>query len=185
MALANQRTFKQDVLITRCTNNYGPFQYPEKLLPLLIANALEDKKIPVYGDGQQIRDWIHVVDHCRGIDLVLRKGRTGEIYNISASQERPNLEVIRKVLDLLGKPHELIQFVGDRPAHDRRYGLSAAKIREELGWAPRISLEEGLKLTVDWYLKEQEWWKKVRDKEYFQYYQSNYRDKVAKTATAL
>jgi len=179
MALANQRTYGQEILITRCTNNYGPFQFPEKLLPLLISNALEDKAIPVYGDGKQVRDWIYVGDHCRGIDLVLQKGRSGQIYNISASEERPNLEIIRKVLDLLGKPHSLIQFVGDRPAHDRRYGLSAAKIRKELGWAPTYSLDEGLKQTVKWYLENQEWWKKVRDKEYFKYYQANYRDKIA------
>jgi len=183
MAIANQRTYKQDVLITRCTNNYGPFQFPEKLLPLLITNAVEDKPIPVYGDGQQIRDWIHVMDHARGVDLVLRKGRTGEIYNISASSEKPNLEIIRKVLDLMGKPHSLIQYVGDRPAHDRRYGLNATKIRKELGWAPKFSLDEGLKGTVEWYVREQEWWKKVRDKEYFKFYQSNYVDKVAKSVS--
>jgi len=179
MALANQRTYGQEILITRCTNNYGPFQFPEKLLPLLISNALEDKSIPVYGDGKQVRDWIYVGDHCRGIDLVLQKGKSGQIYNISASEERPNLEIIRKVLDLLGKPHSLIQFVGDRPAHDRRYGLSAAKIRKELGWAPTYTLDDGLKQTVNWYLENQEWWKKVRDKEYFKYYQANYRDKIS------
>jgi len=184
MALANQRTYGQEILITRCTNNYGPFQFPEKLLPLLISNALEDKSIPVYGDGKQVRDWIYVGDHCRGIDLVLQKGKSGQIYNISASEERPNLEIIRKVLDLLGKPHSLIQFVGDRPAHDRRYGLSAAKIRKELGWAPTYSLDDGLKQTVNWYLENQEWWKKVRDKEYFKYYQANYRNKISETGVA-
>ncbi len=181
LALASHRTYGQEVLITRCTNNFGPFQFPEKLLPLLISNALEDKAIPVYGDGMQVRDWIYVVDHCRAVDAVLQKGRPGQIYNISASQERPNLEVIRSVLDILGKPHSLIQFVGDRPAHDRRYGLNSSKIREDLGWAPSYTLDQGLALTVDWYLRNQEWWKKIRNKDFFQYYQANYREKFAQT----
>lgn len=181
IALASSRTYKQPVLITRCTNNYGPYQFPEKLLPLLIANALENKAIPVYGDGKQIRDWIYVVDHCRGIDAVLQKGRSGEIYNISSSGEAPNIEVIKKVLDILGKSHSLISYVGDRPAHDRRYGLNANKIKTELGWKPHYSFEHGLQLTVDWYLKNQDWWKKVRGSDYQKYYQANYENKFGST----
>jgi len=177
LALASSRTYNQPVLITRCTNNYGPYQFPEKLLPLLIANAMENKPIPVYGDGKQIRDWIYVVDHCRGIDAVLQKGRSGEIYNISASGEAHNIDVIKKVLDLLEKPHSLITYVGDRPAHDRRYGLDSTKIRNELGWKPLVSFEEGLRKTVDWYLGNVDWWKKVRGADYLKYYQANYEKK--------
>ncbi len=179
LALASARTYKQPVLITRCTNNYGPYQFPEKLLPLLIANALEDKTIPVYGDGKQVRDWIYVVDHCRGIDAVLQKGRSGEIYNISASGEAQNIDVIKKVLNMMGKSESLITYVGDRPAHDRRYGLDSSKIRKELGWEPKTSFEEGLRTTVDWYLKNTEWWKKVRGTEYLKYYQANYEKKFS------
>jgi dTDP-glucose 4,6-dehydratase len=177
LALAIHRTYGQEVLITRCTNNYGPFQFPEKLLPLLIANALEDLPVPVYGDGLQVRDWIYVKDHCRAIDTVLRKGKAGEIYNISASEERRNLDVIREVLDKLGKPRSLIQFVGDRPAHDRRYGLDASKISRDLGWVPEYSFERGMQETLSWYLENREWWQKVRDKEYFKFYRENYHDK--------
>ncbi|MFM8270315.1 MAG: dTDP-glucose 4,6-dehydratase [Pseudomonadota bacterium] len=181
LALASHRTYHQDIVITRCTNNYGPYQFPEKLLPLIIANALEDKLIPVYGDGKQVRDWIYVEDHCRGIDAVLRKGKAGEVYNISSSAEVPNLEMIKRTLSLLKKPESLISFVGDRPAHDRRYGLNPSKIKKELGWTPKYSLEEGLRLTVDWYRNNRAWWEKVRDKEYFKYYQANYKPKNAQT----
>jgi len=181
LLLACARTYNQDISITRCTNNYGPFQFPEKLLPLLIANALENKSIPVYGDGMQVRDWIFVKDHCRGIDAVLRKGKAGEIYNISADEEKPNLEVIKTVLTLLGKPHSLITHVGDRPAHDRRYGLDATKISRELGWKPVYTFEQGIQATIDWYLRNETWWKKVRDKSYYKYYEENYAKKFAKT----
>jgi len=177
LALATQRTYHQDILITRCTNNYGPYQFPEKLLPLVIANALEEKSIPVYGDGKQVRDWIYVEDHCRGIDAVLKKGKSGEVYNISSSAEVPNLEMIKRILTFLGKPESLISFVGDRPAHDRRYGLNAEKIKKELGWKPLYSLEEGLKNTTHWYQENRAWWEKVRGQEYFKYYQANYRPK--------
>lgn len=178
LALACHRTYGQEVLVTRCTNNYGPFQFPEKLIPLLIANALENKEIPVYGDGMQIRDWIYVGDHCRGIDCVLRKGRAGEVYNISASEERYNLDLVKKILSMLNKPESLIRHVGDRPGHDRRYGLASDKIQRELGWQPTFSFDAGLKLTVEWYLKNVEWWKKVRNKDYYQYYQANYDGKL-------
>lgn len=179
LALAHQRTYGQEVLITRCTNNYGPYQFPEKLLPLLIANAVEDKPIPVYGDGRQVRDWIYVVDHCRGIDLVLRNGRSGEVYNISASEERHNIDVVQLVLDKMGKSRTLIQYVGDRPAHDRRYGLNAGKIRSELGWAPSVTFDEGISKTIRWYEENSAWWKKVRGADYLKYYQANYKDKFA------
>jgi dTDP-glucose 4,6-dehydratase len=185
LALANQRTYKQDILITRCTNNYGPFQFPEKLLPLLIANAIEDQKIPVYGDGKQVRDWIYVEDHCRGIDAVLRHGKAGEVYNISASEERHNIDLIRHVLKLLGKPETLITYVGDRPAHDRRYGLNASKIARDLGWKPTHTFEQGLKKTIDWYRENETWWKKVRDKDYFNYYRANYDAKFKKEGVSV
>lgn len=180
IALAAQRTHKQDVLITRCTNNYGPFQFPEKLLPLVIANAVEDRPIPVYGDGKQVRDWIYVLDHARGIDAVLRHGKVGEIYNISACEERHNIDLVEQVLRILGKPRSLITHVGDRPAHDRRYALNSSKIHKDLGWKPSLSFEQGLKLTIDWYLSNEAWWKKVRDKEYFNYYKANYDTKFTK-----
>lgn len=177
MIYASFKTYKQDVVTTRCTNNYGPFQFPEKLIPLLIANAIENKPIPVYGDGQQVRDWIYVVDHCRGIDAVLRNGKPGEIYNISSQAEKPNLQIVKQILSLLGKPESLIQFVGDRPGHDRRYGLSAAKITKELGWKPLTSFEQGIKKTVDWYTSHAAWWKKVRSADYQTYYKENYQKK--------
>jgi dTDP-glucose 4,6-dehydratase len=182
LALANQRTYGQDILITRCSNNYGPFQFPEKLIPLLIANAIEDRPIPVYGDGKQVRDWIYVVDHCRAIDLVLRQGKAGQVYNISSSEEHQNIDIVRKVLNMLDKPPRLITYVGDRPAHDRRYGLDATKIHEELGWKPQFTFEDGMRQTVDWYLENSAWWKKVRDKDYFSYYQANYQEKFGSMA---
>ena len=177
LVLASFHTHGQEVLITRCTNNYGPYQFPEKLFALLIANALEDLKIPVYGDGKQVRDWIYVEDHCRGIDAVLQLGKPGEVYNISASQERANLDLIHLVLDMLKKPKTLISHVGDRPGHDRRYGLESTKIRKELGWTPQYTFEAGLKKTIDWYVSHQGWWKKVRDKDFYKYYSANYDDK--------
>lgn len=179
MIQAAHRTYGQQVLVTRCTNNYGPFQFPEKLLPLVIANAIEDRPIPIYGDGKQVRDWIYVADHARGIDAVLRKGQPGQIYNISAAEERHNIDVVKKVLGILGKPESLMTHVGDRPAHDRRYALNADKIRRELGWKPLVSYEEGLKLTIDWYQSNEAWWKKVRNKDYFNYYKANYDSKFS------
>lgn len=175
---ANFKTYGQDVVTTRCTNNYGPFQFPEKLIPLLIANAMEDKPIPVYGDGMQVRDWIYVEDHARGIDAVMRKGRAGEVYNISAHEERPNIDLVKNILGMLKKPESLITYVGDRPGHDRRYGLSAEKIQKELGWTPRLSFVDGMRKTVDWYLANQEWWKKVRNQDFYKYYGKNYDGKL-------
>lgn len=177
---ASYKTFGQDVVTTRCTNNYGPFQFPEKLIPLLIANALEDKAIPVYGDGMQVRDWIYVEDHARGIDAVMRKGKRGEVYNISSHEERANIDLVKSILGMLKKPESLITYVGDRPGHDRRYGLSANKIQTELGWKPKYSFAEGMKKTVDWYLANPEWWKKVRNQDFYQFYQKNYDGKMQK-----
>jgi dTDP-glucose 4,6-dehydratase len=180
LALASYRTYGQEICITRCSNNYGPFQFPEKLIPLVIANALEDKSIPVYGDGKQVRDWIYVEDHCSAIDRVLQQGLSGEVYNISAFGEMDNLSVVKTILNILEKPESLIQFVGDRPAHDRRYALDSSKIKRELGWEPKSLFEDGLRSTVAWYATHEDWWKMIRDKDYFKYYQANYDNKFQK-----
>jgi dTDP-glucose 4,6-dehydratase len=185
MALAAHHTYGQDVLITRCSNNFGPFQFPEKLLPLLIANAMEDKPIPVYGDGKQVRDWLFVKDHCRAVDLVLMNGRAGTVYNISGNEEHPNIEVIKKVLDLLGKPHSLIEHVKDRPGHDRRYGLNASRIIEELGWKRETPFTIGLEKTISWYQQNQQWWTKIRNKDFYRYYDANYSPKMKARAEGL
>jgi dTDP-glucose 4,6-dehydratase len=167
-------TFKLPVVITRASNNYGPHQFPEKLIPLMIANAFEDKPLPVYGDGQQVRDWLYVDDHCRGILSVLRKGRDGEIYNIGGNRSLPNLDVVRQVLALTGKSESLIQYVKDRPGHDRRYALSSEKLMRETGWAPVMSFEEGLARTIQWYRDNSAWVARVRSGEYRTYYEHNY-----------
>jgi len=178
LALACHRTYNQEVLITRCSNNFGPFQFPEKLIPLVIANAIDDISIPVYGDGKQVRDWIYVRDHCRAISLVLKNGKAGEIYNISAGEERNNIDLIHRLLQILKKPESLISHVGDRPAHDRRYALNSNKIRRELKWIPETHFDRGLELTVQWYLSHQAWWRKVRDAKYYDYYKANYQPKT-------
>ncbi len=174
LALAYGHTFGMDVVVTRCSNNYGPYQFPEKLIPLMIANALEGRKLPVYGDGLQIRDWIHVDDHNRALLAALERGRPGEVYNVGADNEWPNLQIVGKVLELLGKGRELIEHVKDRPGHDRRYAIDASKARSELGWAPRIGFADGLHSTVDWYVKNRGWWERVRTGEYRTYYDRNY-----------
>jgi dTDP-glucose 4,6-dehydratase len=168
------KTHHLPAIITRCTNNFGPYQFPEKLIPLAVTNALEDKPVPVYGDGLNIRDWIFVYDHCRALDAVIQKGRLGEIYNIGSGNEKTNLELIRKLLELLDKPQSLIQFVTDRPAHDRRYALNCAKIATELGWKPAYSFEKALSATVDWYLKNESWWRSIKSGEYVKYYEKMY-----------
>jgi len=172
-------TFKLPVLITRASNNYGPYQFPEKLIPLMIANAIEEKPLPVYGDGLQVRDWLHVEDHCRGILAVLEQGREGEIYNIGGSRSLPNLEVVRRVLQLIGKTETLIQYVTDRPGHDRRYALSSHKIMREMGWRPQIDFESGLARTIAWYLANAAWVAHVRSGEYLTYYERNYGARAA------
>jgi len=160
-------TYGVPVIITRASNNYGPYQHPEKLIPFFITNALEDRPLPVYGDGQQVRDWLFVEDHCSAIDIVLRKGVPGEIYNVGGGFERTNLEVTRGILRALGKDESLIKFVKDRPGHDRRYSLDTAKLRS-MGWEPKVSFDDGLHATVRWYVENEGWWKRVREGESFQ-----------------
>ena len=167
-------TYRLPVLITRASNNYGPYQFPEKLIPLMIANALEDQQLPVYGDGMQVRDWLYVDDHCRGILEVLRKGRDGEIYNIGGSRSLPNIDVVHKVLALTQKPESLIRYVTDRPGHDRRYALSSEKLMREAGWRPVIDFETGLARTIEWYRANGDWVARVRSGEYRAYYDRNY-----------
>ena len=174
LALAYAHTFGEHVVVTRCSNNYGPYQFPEKLIPLMIANALEDRPLPVYGDGQNVRDWIHVEDHCRGLLAALEQGRAGQAYNFGASSERRNLEIVKAVLRLLGKPESLIRYVKDRLGHDRRYAIDASKAGRELGWAPRHRFEEALAATVAWYREHRGWWERVRSGEYRSYYQRQY-----------
>lgn len=168
------KTFDFPVVITRCSNNYGPYQFPEKLIPLMIANALEDKPLPVYGDGSNVRDWLYVLDHCRALDLALRKGRPGQVYNIGGLNEMPNLELVQLLVDKLGKSRDLISFVKDRPGHDLRYAIDAGKIMGELGWSPSVDFAEGLSRTVDWYLANRNWWETIRSGEYQSYYEQLY-----------
>ncbi|MDI3548505.1 MAG: dTDP-glucose 4,6-dehydratase [Halanaerobiales bacterium] len=170
---AYHQTYGLPVNITRCSNNYGPYQFPEKLIPLFVTNAMGDKKLPLYGDGRNIRDWIHVKDHCRAIDLVMREGKEGEIYNIGANSERTNLEITREILRILQKPESLISFVRDRPGHDRRYAIDSSKIREELGWQPQYDFTTGLKETVRWYQENTGWWKRIKSGEYRRKYGEN------------
>jgi len=167
-------TYKLPVVITRASNNYGPYQFPEKLIPLMIANAFADRPLPVYGDGQQRRDWLYVEDHCRGILAVLRKGRDGEIYNIGGNRSLPNLDVVRRILELTGKPESLIRYVTDRPGHDRRYALTSEKLMRETGWHPEMEFEAGLAATVEWYRANQGWVERVRSGDYLKYYERNY-----------
>ena len=174
LALAYAHTFELPVVVTRCSNNYGPYQFPEKLIPLMIANALNDRPLPVYGDGMNVRDWIHVEDHCRGLLAALEQGREGEVYNFGAASERHNLHIVKQVLGLLGKPESLITFVKDRPGHDRRYAIDAAKAREELGWGPRHAFEDALAATVRWYVEHRAWWERIVSGEYLGYYERQY-----------
>jgi dTDP-glucose 4,6-dehydratase len=174
---AYHETYGLNVNITRCSNNYGPYQFPEKLIPLMIRNALADKPLPVYGDGLHVRDWLYVEDHCRAVDLVLHKGTSGEVYNIGGNNERTNLEVVKTILSELGKPESLIRFVKDRPGHDRRYGIDASKIRRELGWQPKYDYETGIRETIRWYLEHQDWLNQVVSGAYLQYYERQYRDR--------
>jgi dTDP-glucose 4,6-dehydratase len=167
-------TYKTPVVVTHSCNFYGPYHYPEKLIPLAITNALEGKKIPVYGDGNQIREWIYTEDHCTAIDAVLHKGTDGEIYNIGTEDERKNLDTINLILNLTGKGRDLIEYVKDRPGHDRRYSLSTKKIRKELGWQPQVNFEEGLRQTVEWFKNNEEWWKNVKSGQYQSYYEKQY-----------
>jgi dTDP-glucose 4,6-dehydratase len=174
LALSYFTTFKSPVVVTRASNNYGPYHFPEKLIPLMISNALEDKALPIYGDGMQIRDWLYVEDHCRAILSILEKGREGEIYNIGGSRSLPNREVVKMILAATGKPESLMTTVKDRPGHDRRYALSSEKIERETGWKPLVPFEEGLKRTVDWYKSNRDWVSRVKSGAYQEYYKANY-----------
>ena len=166
LAQAAFRTHGQPIVITRCSNNYGHYQFPEKFLPQIILNAVEEKPLPIYGDGLYVRDWIHVEDHCRALELALLKGKPGEIYNVGADGERPNIEVAREVLRLAGRPESSLKRVTDRPGHDRRYAVDASKIRNELGWEPRIPFAEGLDATIRWYREHEEWWRRIVSGDY-------------------
>ena len=174
LALAYHRTYGLPVTISRCSNNYGPYHFPEKLIPLMIINALNDKPLPVYGTGENVRDWLYVRDHCSAIDLVIHNGRVGEVYNIGGHNERTNLAVVKAILKHLGKPESLITFVGDRKGHDLRYAIDPTKIHNELGWLPETRFEDGLKLTIDWYLDNKDWWEKIVSGEYMEYYDRMY-----------
>ncbi|MCM3288516.1 dTDP-glucose 4,6-dehydratase [Paenibacillus sp. MER 180] len=171
---AYHETFGMAVNITRCSNNYGPYQFPEKLIPLMIANALNDKQLPVYGDGLNVRDWLYVEDHCSAIDLVIHKGVSGEVYNIGGNNERTNIEIVRTILQELNKPESLIKYVEDRLGHDRRYGIDATKISTELGWNPRHTFETGIKETIKWYLDNKAWWERIQSGQYQTYYEKQY-----------
>lgn len=175
---AYHETYGLNVNITRCSNNYGPYHFPEKLIPLMITNALEGKELPIYGDGQNIRDWLHVKDHCAAIDLVIHKGRPGEVYNIGGHNERTNNEIVHLIVEKLGVSKDLIKYVADRPGHDRRYAIDPTKIMTELGWKPQYTFERGIVETIQWYIDNQEWWKNIKSGEYMNYYQKQYGDKL-------
>lgn len=172
---AYHETFGLNVNITRCSNNYGPYQFPEKLIPLMISNALEDKELPVYGDGMNVRDWLYVDDHCRAIDMVLHHGKSGEVYNVGGHNEKANIEIVKLILKELRKPESLIKYVKDRPGHDRRYAIDATKIKDELGWEPKVMFDEGIVKTIKWYLDNLDWTEKIRSGEYKEYYEKMYK----------
>jgi dTDP-glucose 4,6-dehydratase len=174
LALSYFTTYKMPVLVTRASNNYGPYQFPEKLIPLMISNAFESKPLPIYGDGMQVRDWLYVDDHCRAILSVTERGREGQIYNIGGNRALPNVEVVRQILAITGKPESLMKTVTDRPGHDRRYALSSEKIMREAGWTPQVEFEDGLRETIEWYRSNPGWISRVKSGEYQSYYQRNY-----------
>jgi dTDP-glucose 4,6-dehydratase len=184
LGLAYYHTFQTPICITRCSNNYGPYQFPEKLIPLMIANALNDKPLPVYGDGLNVRDWLYVEDHCAALDAVLHKGKNGEVYNIGGNNEKKNLEIVRLILQELKKPESLIDFVKDRLGHDRRYAIDASKIKNELGWIPSHTFEKGIQKTIRWYLANKEWWRQILSGEYQQYYEKQYSGRFQPRADA-
>lgn len=174
LTMAYHRTYGLPVTISRCSNNYGPYQFPEKLIPLMIANALADKPLPVYGTGENVRDWLYVEDHCRAIDMILENGKVGEVYNIGGHNERSNLDVVKTILKKLGKPESLITFVGDRKGHDLRYAIDPSKIHGELGWMPETKFDDGICQTIDWYLNNESWWKNIISGDYMEYYEKMY-----------
>jgi dTDP-glucose 4,6-dehydratase len=178
LALSYVTTYKLNLSVTRASNNYGPYQFPEKLIPLMISNGLDDKPLPIYGDGQQVRDWLYVEDHCRAIRAVVQKGMAGEIYNIGGNCSLPNLEVVRRILNATGKPDTLIARVADRPGHDRRYALTNGKLTRETGWEPAMNFDRGLDATVDWYRRNSEWTHRVKSGEYRRFYELNYANRA-------
>jgi dTDP-glucose 4,6-dehydratase len=177
LVLSYYRTFQLPVSITRCSNNYGPYQFPEKLIPLMISRAINDLTLPVYGKGENVRDWLYVEDHCNAVDLVMRKGRIGEIYNIGGNNERTNIDVVKTILKVLNKPESLITFVSDRPGHDRRYAINPQKISHELGWKPLTKYDDGIKMTIAWYLENRDWLESILAGEYRDYYNKMYSDR--------
>lgn len=174
LVLAYHRTYGLPVTISRCSNNYGPYHFPEKLIPLMIINALHDKPLPVYGDGLNVRDWLYVEDHCRAIDLILQKGRVGEVYNVGGHNEMRNIDIVKLICKELGKPESLITYVKDRKGHDRRYAIDPTKIHNELGWLPETKFKDGIKKTIRWYLEHEEWWQPIVSGEYQNYYEKMY-----------
>jgi dTDP-glucose 4,6-dehydratase len=178
---AAHKSYGLNAVITRCSNNFGPYQFPEKLIPLMIANALEGKPLPVYGDGMHVRDWIYVLDHGSAIDLVLHQAAPGSVYNIGSDHDVPNIEIVKTILRILDKPESLIRFVQDRPGHDRRYAMDSRRIREDLGWRPRHTFEEAMRATVAWYVGNRKWWERVRSGEYRQYYDRLYADRLTRS----
>ena len=179
LALAYYRTYGLPVTVSRCSNNYGPYHFPEKLIPLMIVNALNDRPLPVYGDGQNVRDWLYVEDHCRAIDLILRDGRIGEVYNVGGHNEMKNIDIVRLICKELGKPESLIQFVTDRKGHDMRYAIDPAKIHRELGWLPETKFEDGIKKTIRWYRDNRPWWEEILNGGYRNYYEKMYGSREA------
>lgn len=177
LAMAYYKTYKTPVIITRCSNNYGPYQFPEKLIPLIITNALVDMELPVYGDGMNIRDWIHVLDHCEAIDAVLHKGEIGNVYNIGGENEQTNIEIVKLILRILGKPETLIKFVKDRLGHDRRYAIDSTKIKKKLGYKTKKGFRKGMEATVRWYIENKPWWERIKSGEYLEYYSKMYKDR--------
>lgn len=177
LVLAYHRTYGLPVTISRCSNNYGPYHFPEKLIPLMIINALHDKALPVYGDGANVRDWLYVEDHCSAIDLIIRQGREGEVYNVGGHNEKSNLDVVKIILKALGKNEDLITFVKDRPGHDRRYAIDPTKIHNELGWLPQTKFEDGIAKTIEWYLANKGWWQAIISGEYQKYYEKMYKNR--------
>ena len=176
--MAYHRTFGLPVTVSRCSNNYGPYQFPEKLIPLIISRALADEELPVYGTGENVRDWLHVEDHCEAIDLILQNGRVGEVYNIGGHNERTNLQVVKTILKALDKPESLIKFVTDRPGHDRRYAIDPTKMETELGWKPKYVFDTGMAQTIQWYLDNKEWWEHIISGEYSNYFEKMYGDRL-------
>ena len=176
--LAYHRTFGTPVTVSRCSNNYGPYQFPEKLIPLMISRALADEELPVYGNGENVRDWLHVSDHCEAIDLIIHKGKVGEVYNIGGHNERTNLQVVQTILKALDKPESLIKYVKDRPGHDRRYAIDPTKIETELGWKPKYNFDTGIAQTIQWYLDNEDWWKHIISGEYQNYFAEMYKDRL-------